>query len=71
MNINASESRPTKLSANIPLDLLLQLDQLVQANGPFATRHAILVAAIHVGVAELLATPSRLIGALGHRAIQR
>ena len=70
MNTTATESRPAKLSANIPLDLLRQLDQLVQANGPFATRHALLVAAIRVGVGELAANPSRLIDALGHRSTQ-
>lgn len=71
MNTTATESRPAKLSANIPLDLLRQLDQLVQANGPFATRHALLVAAIRVGVAELAVNPSRLIEALDHRTTQR
>ena len=68
--MNTTESRPAKLSANIPLDLLHQLDQLdqlVQANGPFATRHALLVAAIRIGVSELAANPFRLIDALGHR----
>jgi hypothetical protein len=74
MNITTNDSRTTKiekLSANIPLDLLHELDQLVQANGPFATRHALLVAAIRVGVDELTTNPSRLIAALGHRTEQR
>lgn len=60
-------SRPTKLSANVPLDLLRQLDQLVRANGPFATRHALLVAAIRIGVSELAANPSRLCAAFEPR----
>jgi hypothetical protein len=60
-----------KLSANVPSNLLRQLEQLVRANGPFATRHALLVAAIRVGVAELSTNPSRLIEALGHSTGQR
>lgn len=68
--MNTTESRPAKLSANIPRDLLRQLDQLVHANGPFATRHALLVAAIRVGVEELVTNPSRLNAALGHCTTQ-
>lgn len=71
MDITSIEPRPAKLSANIPLALLRQLDQLVQANGPFATRHALLVAAIRLGVDELTANPSRLSDALGHRSANR
>lgn len=71
MDTTLLEPRPAKLSANIPLDLLRQLDQLVQANGPFATRHALLVAAIRLGVGELVANPSRLIDALGGRSTPR
>lgn len=64
MSTTTTESRPAKLSANIPLDLLRQLDQLVEANGPFATRHALLVVAIRVGIAELSLNPTRLSEAL-------
>jgi hypothetical protein len=74
MSNTLRETRPTnfeKLSANVPSDLLGQLEQLVRANGPFATRHALLVAAIRVGVAELSANPSRLIEALGHSTGRR
>jgi hypothetical protein len=68
---HADEPKPTtkieKLSVNVPLDLLHALDQLVKMNGPFARRHALHVAALRLGVAELSARPERLLEVLGHQ----
>lgn len=56
-----------KLSVNVPFDLLQQLDALVKMNGPFARRHALHVAALRVGIAELTEDPTRLLEALGQQ----
>jgi len=56
----------TKLSANITPELLDKLDAVVRQNGPFAKRHAIHLAALRIGLAEITTNPSRLLEALGH-----
>lgn len=56
----------TKLSANVTPELLDQLDAVVKQNGPFAKRHAIHLAALRIGLAEITTNPNRLLEALGH-----
>lgn len=69
MEHDITEPKPapiTKLSANVTPELLDQLDAVVKKNGPFAKRHAIHLAALRIGLAEITNNPSRLLQALGH-----
>jgi hypothetical protein len=69
MEHDITEPKPapiTKLSANVTPELLDQLDAVVKKNGPFAKRHAIHLAALRIGLAEIANNPSRLPQALGH-----
>lgn len=49
-----------RLTANVPDDLVRQLDALVATHEPFATRHAIHLVALRLGLAELLVDLARM-----------
>jgi hypothetical protein len=51
-----------KLTANVPEDVVRRIDALVARHRPFATRHAVHVVALRLGLAELLANPERMSG---------
>jgi hypothetical protein len=57
-------TKNSKLSCNVSPELLQQLDALVKMHGPFARRHAIHVAALRIGLAELAGRPERLLEVL-------
>lgn len=60
-----ASTKNSKLSCNVSPELLQQLDALVKMHGPFARRHAIHVAALRIGLAELADRPERLLEVLG------
>jgi hypothetical protein len=62
-----ASNKNSKLSCNVSAELLQQIDALVRMHGPFARRHAIHVAALRIGLAELAARPERLIEILGEQ----
>lgn len=55
-----------KLSVNVTDDLLTQVDAVVVQHGPFAKRHAVHLAALRIGLAELKAKPERIHEVLGN-----
>ena len=57
-----------KLSVNVTADVLAQVDALVEQHRPFARRHAIHLAALRIGLAELIAKPERIAEAIGPHA---
>lgn len=61
------KTKQPKLSVNITSDVLAQVDALVEMHRPFAKRHAVHLAALRVGLAELTARPERLLETLGHQ----
>jgi hypothetical protein len=62
-----ASSKNSKLSCNVSAAMLQQIDALVKMHGPFARRHAIHVAALRIGLAEIAARPERLIEVLGEQ----
>ncbi len=63
-NPNPITPKPTskpKLSVTIDSELLDQVDILVQQHRPFVRRHAVHLAALRLGLAELHAHPDRLV----------
>jgi hypothetical protein len=59
--------RPKKLSVNVTDDLLDQVDAVVDKHGPFCRRHAVHLAALRLGLVELINNPERIHDALGLR----
>jgi hypothetical protein len=63
MNDPTTPKAPTKpkLSVTINTELLDEVDALVQQHRPFVRRHAVHLAALRLGLAELRAHPARLV----------
>jgi hypothetical protein len=59
--------KPKKLSVNVTDDLLDQVDAVVEKHGPFCRRHAVHLAALRLGLVELLRNPDRIHAALEMR----
>jgi hypothetical protein len=54
------KKRQPKLSVSMTPELLDQLDQVVAHQGHFATRHAVHLAALKLGLAQLEADPTAI-----------
>lgn len=60
-----------KLSVNLDAELLEEVDALVEQHRPFVRRHAVHLAALRLGLAELKAHPGRLVEVLVLEAERR
>ena len=56
--------RQSRLTVNVSTFDLQRMDELVEQHCPLMKRHAVMVAAVKVGLAEFQRNPDRLIEAL-------